>query len=64
MSGMAGARNWRDVRADAIESGHVSNEGIADARRYHDEQARAYRLLQLRKTQMARQEDVQLGGLS
>ena len=46
---MARARNWRDVRTDAIESGRISEDGIADARRYHDERARAYRLRQLRK---------------
>ena len=55
---MARARSWRDLRADAIESGHVSEDGIADARSYHDEQNRAYRLRQLRKARMARQEDV------
>jgi predicted transcriptional regulator len=56
--GMAGARSWRDVRAEAIGSGHITEDGVADARRYHDEQARAYRLRQLRKARMARQEDV------
>src|SRR5580692_1426982 len=58
MSEMARARNWREVRDDAIESGHISEGGIAEARRYHDKQARAYRLRQLRKDRMARQEDV------
>ena len=31
MSEMTRARNWRDVRDDAIESGHISEEGIAEA---------------------------------
>ena len=65
MNDMVRAPNWRDVRAGAIESGHVSEDGIADARSYHDEQNRACRLpsavcrlRQLRKSRMARQEDV------
>lgn len=28
---MAGARSWRDVRADAIESGHITEEDVAAA---------------------------------
>jgi predicted transcriptional regulator len=55
---MARARNWRDVRADAMEAGQITEDGVAGARRYHDEQARAYRLRQVRQSRMARQEDV------
>lgn len=55
---MAKARNWRDIRADALEAGVITEDGLADARRRHDEQARAYRLRQVRQAQAARQEDV------
>lgn len=55
---MARARNWRDVRADALRSGHITEQGIAEARLYHDEQARAYHLRQVRQARMARQQDV------
>jgi predicted transcriptional regulator len=55
---MARARNWRDVRADALEAGRITEEGVASARHYHDDQSRAYRLRQVRQARMARQEDV------
>jgi predicted XRE-type DNA-binding protein len=55
---MARARNWREVREDALGAGLITEEGVAKARHRHDEQARAYRLRQLRKAQAARQEDV------
>src|SRR5262249_55562019 len=45
---MARARNWRDVRADALAAGRITDAGVAAARRQHDEQARAYRLKQVR----------------
>ncbi|MGH3730492.1 MAG: helix-turn-helix domain-containing protein [Micromonosporaceae bacterium] len=52
------ARNWRDVRADAIRSGHITEEGIAAARQVHKDQAHAYRLRQIRQAQSVRQSDV------
>ncbi|MGH3274052.1 MAG: XRE family transcriptional regulator [Streptosporangiaceae bacterium] len=55
---MARARSWHDVRSDAIAAGVVTEEGIAEARRRHDDQIRAYRLRQVRKSQSVRQEDV------
>jgi predicted XRE-type DNA-binding protein len=55
---MARARNWREVRAEALESGRATEEGIAAARRLHAEQAQAYRLRQVRESRLARQEDV------
>lgn len=32
------ARNWRDVRAGAIGSGHITEEGVAGSRRTRDAQ--------------------------
>jgi predicted XRE-type DNA-binding protein len=58
MTDMPNVRNWRDVRAEALKTGRISDAGIAAARRVHDEQVRAYRLRQVRKARMARQEDV------
>jgi len=58
MTEMPRARNWRDVRADALEDGRITEQGVASARRGQDEQARAYRLRQLRESRMARQADV------
>ena len=54
MTGMAGARNWRDVRADALAAGRITEAGVAAARQLHDEQARAYRLRQVRESRLAR----------
>ena len=55
---MAKARNWREVRADALAAGVITEEGLAEARRQHDDQVRAYRLRQIRESQSARQADV------
>jgi predicted XRE-type DNA-binding protein len=55
---VARARNWRDVRADALEAGRITEQGIAESRRLHEEQARAYLLRQVRESRLARQEDV------
>lgn len=40
------------------EAGRITEEGVASARHYHEDQARAYRLRQVRQARMARQEDV------
>lgn len=55
---MATARNWRDVRAQAVAVGRITEDGVKDARRQHEEQAQAYRLRQVRQSQAARQEDI------
>lgn len=55
---MAKARNWRDVRAEAIERGQITEKGLAQARRVHDERVRAYRLRQIRQRQSTRQADL------
>jgi predicted XRE-type DNA-binding protein len=52
------ARNWKDVRAEAIEAGQISEAGIAAARRDHDERARAYRLAQIRQSQHLNQTEL------
>lgn len=41
---MANVRNWRDVRAEALRTGRISEEGVAAARRQHDEHERSWRL--------------------
>lgn len=55
---MAKARNWREVRVDALATGHITEEGLAAARRRHVEQVTAYRLRQVRQAQSALQVDV------
>jgi predicted XRE-type DNA-binding protein len=55
---MARARNWREVRADALKDGRITEEGVAAARHVQEEQARAYRLRQVRESRLARQADV------
>lgn len=55
---MAGARSWRDVRAEAVDTGHITEEGLAEARRTHDDMVHAYHLRQIRRQQSVRQEDV------
>lgn len=55
---MAKARNWRDVRAEAIVRGRVTEDGIARADKVHESQARAYRLRQIRESQARNQTEV------
>lgn len=55
---MARARNWRDVRSDALQAGLITEDGLAEARHQHDDRMRAFRLRQIREAQSARQEDV------
>lgn len=52
------ARNWRDVRADAIKSGRVTEESIVAARRKQDRRVLAYRLQQIRKGLDLTQEEI------
>jgi predicted XRE-type DNA-binding protein len=52
------ARNWRKVREDALAAGRITEEGVAAARHQQDEQARAFRLRQVRQARLSRQEDV------
>ncbi len=42
-------RSWRDVRAEAIDSGAITEKGISKARRDLDERIRAHKLTELRK---------------
>jgi len=55
---MAKASNWHDVRTNAVKSGHISESGIARARRTHEAQTRAYRLRQIRESQTRNQMEV------
>ncbi len=43
------AKNWIDVRKAAIESGHVTEEGIEAAGEHRESRVIAYRLAELRK---------------
>lgn len=58
MSAVAKARRWQDVRAEATARGVVTEEGVAEARRAHEERERAYRLQRVRKDRRVRQEDL------
>jgi transcriptional regulator with XRE-family HTH domain len=49
------ARSWRDVRAEAVETGRISEDGIAAARVGHGEQERAHLLRQIRRDRMLSQ---------
>jgi predicted XRE-type DNA-binding protein len=52
------ARNWREVREDALKAGLITEDSVAAARHQQDEQARAFRLRQVRQARMSRQQDV------
>lgn len=53
------ARNWRDVRAEAVASGRVDPARADAARRQMLEAERAHRLAEVRKTLgMVRQSDI------
>lgn len=55
---MAKARNWRDVRADGVRTGAITEDGVAEAGRRHDERVRAYRLAQVRKDRSVNQTEL------
>lgn len=44
------ARNWRDVRADAIAAGKISEEGIERARESLEDHEHVYELAEIRKS--------------
>ena len=53
------ARNWRDVRADAVAQGHLDPKRAETARANMHRAVRAHRLTEIRKAQgHARQADV------
>ena len=53
------ARNWRDIRADAVAQGRLDPERAETARREMYRAVRAYRLTEIRKAKgHARQADV------
>jgi predicted XRE-type DNA-binding protein len=54
-------RNWKDVRAEAIETGLLSEEKLAQARAELVETQRAYRLAEIRKARHLTQQDVAEG---
>jgi hypothetical protein len=51
MLDMARARNWRDVRFDALQAGLITEDGLAEARRRHEGQVRDFRSRQIQETQ-------------
>jgi predicted XRE-type DNA-binding protein len=56
---MTMARNWRDIRADAVAQGRLDPERAETARREMYRAVRAYRLTEIRKAKgHARQADV------
>lgn len=53
------ARNWREVRAEAVASGRIDPQRVDNARKEMEEMARAHRLAEVRKSLgMARQSDI------
>lgn len=60
------ARNWREVRAEAIAAGHIDAQRIVNARKETEDAVQAYRLAEVRrKLGMARQSDIaELMGVS
>ncbi|QTJ68455.1 XRE family transcriptional regulator [Rhodococcus sp. ZPP] len=52
------ARNWREVRAEAVDNGLIDPQRADNARKEMHEMVRAYRLADIRKAQGPRQADV------
>ena len=51
---MAAAKNWREVRADA----HLDEDRVADHRQHLDEEVRAFRLAEVRRSRDLTQEQI------
>jgi predicted XRE-type DNA-binding protein len=52
------ARNWKDVRAEALARGRINEEEIAKYRRQFRAEVRAHRLAEIRQTAGLNQGDV------
>jgi predicted XRE-type DNA-binding protein len=52
------ARNWREVRGEALNDGRVTEAGIAEARAAHQDQVHGFRLRQIREARAALQEEI------
>ncbi len=53
------ARNWREVRAEAVASGRIDPQRVDNARREMEAMVRAHRLAEVRKELgMTRQSDI------
>ncbi len=53
------AKNWREVRAEAVDSGRIDPQRVDNARKELEEMVHAHRLAEVRKTLgMARQSDI------
>ena len=52
------ARNWKDVRAEALAMGKLDEERIAEYRRQMQSEVRAHRLAEIRETYGLNQTDV------
>ena len=52
------ARNWRDVRAEAMATGRLDEAGIAKYRRRLSAEVRAHRLSEIRETSGLNQTDI------
>ena len=52
------ARNWKDIRAEAVEAGLIDEQRARNAAKELHEAVRAYHLADVRKEQDFRQKDV------
>jgi predicted XRE-type DNA-binding protein len=52
------ARNWKDVRAEALARGRINEDEIAEYRRKFRAEVRAYRLAEIRETAGLNQSEV------
>ena len=52
------ARNWRDVRAEAVATGRLDEAGITEHRRRLSAEVRAHRLSEIRETSGLNQTDI------
>ncbi|MBP1054340.1 helix-turn-helix transcriptional regulator [Rhodococcus qingshengii] len=50
------ARNWREVRAAAAQ--RIDEQAVSNARKTMQEEVRAHRLVEVRREQVTRQEDL------
>lgn len=52
------ARNWKDVRKDAVDAGLVDGQAVRNATKLMREEVRAYKLAEVRKRQAVSQQSV------
>lgn len=52
------ARNWKDVRQDAVTAGLLDEQRVANARKVMREENRAFKLAEVRKSHQVSQDQV------